>query len=432
MNIGTMKRIPYLILVLMFFTALFTSCGEDRTHEYYELTEENQWTFSKMKEVYLWRDNIKSPSRSTFFSKPSKFFSSILYNGDKVSYFTDTVSAGDYGMTFAVMRDPLGERPSKVYALVLMVEPDSPADIAGVKRGTWISSVGGTAFTTTKFSMLQSGGNTELVTELIEYDDDENKYYWTPGDTLQIAQSVDYTEQSIYLDSIYTISSKNIGYIVINNFNGEDFVNDTQDRLLRFTANDVSDVVIDLRYCTGGSVANALSLASSFVAPELYGTTFCNLVDAAGETDTTYCYTRQSTSLFEKQLYIITGEQTSGAAELFISALENSCLYNDLITLGARTANVNTMTTCFKSPFGFEINPATNYVALASGELLTGITPTASVNELQQITDIQQLGSSQEYLLYNIFLLADNGAISTDAISAQKTVFRRNNKPIIK
>ena len=168
-----MKKAAYLSLLLALMMAILIGCGEDRTHEYYELTEENQWIFSKMKEVYLWRDNLKEPSRTTFFSKPSKFFSSILYSGDKLSFFTDTVSVGSYGMTFAVMRDPIGVRPSKVYALVLMVEPGSPADIAGVERGTWISSVGGNAFTTTKYSMLQSGGITELVTEYIDYDDEK-------------------------------------------------------------------------------------------------------------------------------------------------------------------------------------------------------------------------------------------------------------------
>ena len=130
-----MKRTAYLILVLAFFAILF-GCGEDRTYEYLEMTQENQWTFSKMKEVYLWKEAIKEPSRTTFFSNTSKFFSSLLYKSDNVSFFVDSVSAGTYGMTFAVMRDPINERPSKTFALALDVAPGSPADIAGIERGT--------------------------------------------------------------------------------------------------------------------------------------------------------------------------------------------------------------------------------------------------------------------------------------------------------
>lgn len=96
-----MKKISLYISTLMLIAALF-GCGEDRTHEFYEMTEENQWTFSKMKEVYLWADSIKTPSRQEFFATTSKFFTSLKYKGDATSFFTDTVSAGSYGMTFAL------------------------------------------------------------------------------------------------------------------------------------------------------------------------------------------------------------------------------------------------------------------------------------------------------------------------------------------
>lgn len=427
-----MKKSIYLSLILALVVAMFASCGEDRTHEFYDLTEENQWTYSRMKEVYLWCDKIKEPSRSTFFSKPSKFFSAILYSGDKVSHFVDTVSAGSYGITFAIMRDPIGERPSKVYALVLMVEPGSPADIAGVQRGTWISSVGGLAFTTTKYSMLQSGGSTRLVTEYIDYDDEEERYFWNPGDTVSIGASRVYAERAILLDSVYTVRSKNVGYLVVNNFNGEDFVDKAQDALLRFAASEVSDIIVDLRYCTGGSLTNAVSLASSFVASEHYGNTFANLLDAAGEIDTVYSYTPQLTSFYDKKLYIITGSATAGTAELFTSALNKARPMYDLITFGATTSAVNTVTSPINSPFGFIINPATNYVALANGELLSGITPDYTVNELAQPAYVYPLGSEQEYLLYNVLYYSVQGYLPGKSKSVDVTICRQTDMSFVK
>ena len=427
-----MKKVTYLSLVIALVVAMLMGCGEDRTHEYYDLTAENQWIYSKMQEEYLWRDKIKEPQRSVFFSKPSKFFSTILYSGDKISYFTDTVSLGSYGMTFAVMRDPIGERPSKVYALVLMVEPGSPADIAGVERGTWISSVGGMAFTTTKYSMLQSGDATGLVTEFIDYDDEMNRYYWCAGDTLQIGASIDYTEKALYLDSIYTVRSKKIGYLVINNFNGDDFALQTQDVLLRFAANDVENVVIDLRYCSGGSMSNAVSLASSFVEPELYGTPFCNLIDEDGYIDTTYCYAGQQVSLSEKKLYVLIGGETAGTAELFTAALDKSRPMYDLITFGAKSAAANTMTSQFESPYGFAINPVTNYITLADGELLSAINPDYSIDELQQVENIYPLGSEQEYLLYSIMYYSINGALPGERNCVATPVCRLAGKPFVK
>ena len=406
-----MKKATYLSLVLAFVISMFSGCGEDRTHEYYDLTEENQWIYSQMQEVYLWRGMMKEPSRSTFFSKPSKFFSSLLYTADKTSFFTDTVSAGSYGMTLAVMRDPIGERPSKVYALALMVEPGSPADVAGVERGTWISSVNGTAFTTSKYSMLQSGAGGELVTEYIDYDDEEQKYYWVPSDTLQIDASVDYAARALYLDSIYTVREKKIGYLVLNNFSGDDFAQQAQDALLSFAGNEVDEVILDLRYCTGGSVANATSFASAFVAPELYGTPFGSLLDAEYEPDTTYCYTQQQTTLYDKKLYIITGAQTAGAAELFTVAVNKSRPMYDVITFGARSAGMSLVTGNILSPYGFAINPVMHYAAFADGAVLSATTPDFAVDELLQPAYIYPLGSEQEYLLYNVLYYTVNSTL---------------------
>lgn len=414
-----MKRASYIALLCLLSVAALVGCGEDRTHEYYEMTEENQWTYSKMKEVYLWKDEIKEPKYSDFFTTTTKFFNLLKYSGDKVSYFTDTVSAGSYGVTFAVMRDPIGKRPSKVYALALLVEPGSPADIAGIERGTWISSVDGKAFTLSKYSMLQSGGNAEVATEYIEFDDDTQEYYWEMGDTLQMPTSTDFPERAIYLDSIYTVRSKNIGYLVLNNFNGDDFVQQTQDVMMRFAADNVDNVVIDLRYCTGGSIANATSLASTFVPVELYGTPFGRLVDIEGNVDTTYCYTQQQTTLGECKLFVITGNSTGGAAELFTAALNSSLPMYDLITIGAMTAGKNVMTENFVSPYGFAINPATNLVAMADSTLLpdTGIEPDYPLNELSEPERIYPLGSEQEYMLFNVMHLVNSGMLPGEASS---------------
>ena len=406
-----MKKATYLSLVLAFVISMFSGCGEDRTHEYYDLTEENQWIYSQMQEVYLWRGMMKEPSRSTFFSKPSKFFSTLLYSGDRTSSFTDTVSAGSYGMAFAVMRDPIGERPSKVYALALMVEPGSPADAAGIERGTWISSVDGATFTTSKYSALQSGAGGEFVTEYIEYDDEEQKYYWVPGDTLHVGPSADYTALALLLDSVYTVRDKKIGYLVLNNFGSDDFVQQTQDAVLRFVENDVDAVIVDLRYCTGGTVANAASLASVFVEPAMYGMPFASLVDAEGTADTTYCYTQQQTTLCDKKVYMITGARTTGAAELFVTAVDKSRPMYDVITFGAKSAGVNIVAECIQSPYGFAINPAMHYVTLADGTQLQAVNPNFTLDELQHVEHIYPLGSEQEYLLYNLLYYSFNSTL---------------------
>ena len=161
------SRLYKLSLIL---TALisFVSCGEDRTYEYLEKTAENQWIFSTMSEEYLWADEIKTPERSGFFSTPSKFFASLLVKSDKASFFSDSTATTSYGMQFALMRDPLGEKMSRYYALVLNVEPGSPADAAGIVRGTWIATVNNKALTSSAAAQLTSGNAISMGTQAIE------------------------------------------------------------------------------------------------------------------------------------------------------------------------------------------------------------------------------------------------------------------------
>ena len=74
------------IIALLFLVA----CGEDRTHEYLELTEDNQWIYSKMKENYMWSDSIVRPQAKEFFSNNSAFYKKLLMKYDHTSYFSDS------------------------------------------------------------------------------------------------------------------------------------------------------------------------------------------------------------------------------------------------------------------------------------------------------------------------------------------------------
>lgn len=407
-----MKALSHIILLC---TCLFllASCGEDRTYEYLEMTQENQWTFSKMREVYLWRNTLKKPERTAFFGTASKFFSSLLNKQDKTSFFSDSTSAGTYGITFTVMRDPIGERPSKVYALVLNVTPGSPANKAGIERGMWIESAGGKSFTLSSYSHLQKGDSTNIVTAATDYNDETEKYFWATTDTIKLAGSNNVTAPAVLLDTTYTSSTKSAGYIVFNNFNGTDFIEHTQDLMLSLAAEDVDAIILDLRYCSEGTIENAVSLASTFVDTEKFSTPFCHLVDNDGNVDTTYNYLPQTTSLSDKKLYMITGKQTSGIAELFTASLCATRSVYDAITLGTTTKGNNVITTKYTSPYGFSINPATSFLALPDSTVLpsTGLTPYHAVDELKRLPRIYPLGNEQEFLLFNTLYLIENGDI---------------------
>ena len=401
------SRLYKLSLIL---TALisFVSCGEDRTYEYLEKTAENQWIFSTMSEEYLWADEIKAPERSGFFSTPSKFFASLLVKSDKTSFFSDSTATTSYGMQFALMRDPLGEKMSRYYALVLNVEPGSPANAAGIVRGTWIATVNNKALTSSATALLTSGDAMSIGTQTIEYDDEKEKYVWTAGETLQLQPSATIATKAIPFHAVYDVRSSKIGYVLCNTLNGSTITEEFQEIILDFLSQDVANVILDVRYCTGGTLDNAAAIASAFVSTSLAGTPFATLT---GKDEKILAYPASPVNISDKKLYIITGNATKGAVETLIASVNASRGMYDVLTIGATTAGTNVMTREFQSQFAFSINPAVALISASNGIELSaaGIAPDYPLDELEEIQHIYPLGNEREYILRNVQYLIVNG-----------------------
>lgn len=403
----------FTLLFISFITLI--SCGEDRTHEYLEQTKENQWIYTTMQNVYLWKEEIKAPAHSQYFTPYSKFFSSLLNKNDKASFLTDGTSTYNYGMRFALMRDPIAEKPSQVYALVLFVEPNSAADIAGIERGMWISAVNKKKLTTSSEKTLQQGDAAKLAMEYIEFDNEADRYFWVPNDTIEISPAAPYDICSIPFNSIYTERGKNIGYILCNNFDEENFIDKANDVIENFIAQDVSNIIIDLRYNTGGNIVNVASFASMLVPKDLAGTPFCTLKDNNETVVATYNYTEQQFCAGDRKIYFIIGKETKGTAELLVSSVNASRDMYDVYIIGEASAGMNLMTEEIISPYGFTINPVISVAYSSDGEILAtdGIKTDFLFDELEQKNNIYPLGEKQEYLLYNTLYIIEYGTSAT-------------------
>lgn len=388
------------LFTLLAATLIFAACGEDRTYEYYKLTEENQWIFSRMQESYLWGDTLKQPARNKFFAKSSDFFYSLIQRGDKASHFTDSATLTSYGLTFGIVRDPLGIKPGKSYAAVLFVEKGSPAEAAGLKRGMWLTSIGNKNITTSNYGYLERGEATTVCTARIIPDTVDGAFIWSADDTLNIPKAVRLDPSALILDSIYYIPDHKVGYIICNRFDESKSLAPT---LAHFASEGVTDLIIDLRYCSGGALQAAASLASAIV-PEAAGDTFCSLIYNSSNSDKESRYTLPTppTILHPWHTYIITTNATRGTAEAFTAAVKYY-LGDDKVTLiGQPTAGDNLHTQSIESPYNFTINPAVAAICTPDGNILSsdGLTVDYQVNELQG-NKILELGNTNETMLYS-------------------------------
>jgi hypothetical protein len=166
--------------------------------------------------------------------------------------------SGDYG--FSVFYN--GARPSNDLR-VKYVSPNSPAAIKGIKRGYRITKINGRTDLTTgvdaNVSFVSNAvfGNNQSITLTVE----------KPGGTIEELTITrgSYSNSPIFHTQIFTVGSKKVGYIVYNSFttNSRDALTA---KMAEFTAAGVTELVVDLRYNGGGSVATA-DVFTNLIAP---------------------------------------------------------------------------------------------------------------------------------------------------------------------
>ena len=376
------------------------SCGEDRTYQYLEYTADCQWIYSTMKEHYLWSDSIKQPKREKFFSKSSDFYKGLLYKEDKTSYYGDSASATSYGFSFSLMRDPLGIEPSRYYALVQYVEPGSPADRAGITRGTWISEIGEKELSASSSALLAKGEATTIGTSAI-INGGSQEPHWTTGETRHIDAAMPLTANAIIAEAVHSTDAGKAGYIAINSFKDNDCTGKIADILSQMAAEQPAGIIIDLRYCTTGSIEEAAECASLLATPSSYGKTFCTARRNNSSDTDEYLFASSTQEYDAGRILLLTSSATKGVAEIFIAALQQTQESATVTVIGEPTSGTPLMTETFASPYGFSISPVTAVLYTANGSILSrySISVDHSINELADITAIYPLGDRRETLL---------------------------------
>lgn len=74
------SRLLYACLALM---GLLSSCGEDRSGEYYALIATKTWIYEVMQENYLFYEDIPAEEKLNFFKKPAEFLASAASSKDQ-------------------------------------------------------------------------------------------------------------------------------------------------------------------------------------------------------------------------------------------------------------------------------------------------------------------------------------------------------------
>ena len=345
-NIMT-KRYVHGILAALVAAALVSSCGEDRSGEYYALITTQTWMYETMQQEYLYYQDMPEENKLDFFKKPSEFLSSVVSQKDKKSGSTFSHIDSVYVTSRAASQTPtFGFEGSMVRASngsygirVLYVQENSPAKEVGLERGSLIIAANNKKINSSDLFYITAPEEAYLFTL--------GKFNETGFDTLQTVQMPApriVENENLYKWNIFEVNGKNVAYILYNEFGDNDTQN-LSNMFSQLSGQTINDIVLDLRYNPGGYVNTAQLISTNLAPQEAMGNVFLKMThnDKINRTDILNFepgLLAGAASLNYENLYIITSGNTASASEIVINCLK-PYMAGRLIQVGTATFGKN-------------------------------------------------------------------------------------------
>jgi carboxyl-terminal processing protease len=351
------KRFTTLAFSTLLMVVLVTlpACNDDDEHpnEYV-----NNWIEVNMDFWYYWNTDLPSNPDKTL--APDEFFESLLSDDDRFSWIQENYQEllnslqgvnEEAGYELALFNESLDN--NNVLAQIVYIKPASPAETAGLKRGDVITHINNQQLTTDNYrTLLGAIGDNHSVTyrEL-----DLANETFLPVQTKSLITS-EYAENPNFLNKIFMLNDRKIGYYVYNLFsngptqNSTTYTTEMDAIFASFQSAGITDLIIDLRFNSGGAESATVNLAS-LVGKGVDDTKiftireYNSLVEAeikrdpdlgAGFLDVEFINKSQNigNQLTNNRVYILTGTRTASASELLVNGLRP---YMDVFLIGSTT-----------------------------------------------------------------------------------------------
>ena len=323
----------------------------------------NDWILANMRYLYYWKDEIPASPNSN--QEPAAFFESLLSAQDRFSIIVDDYRelesalqgvTKEAGYELVLYRESSGS--DNVIGQIVYTKPNSPATTAGLKRGDVITHINGQLLTANTFGALLGQIN-ETHTVTYRPFDVVNRTLGTTPVTLSLT-TIEYAENPVYFSQVYDFpaASKKVGYLMYNLFSagttsGSTVYNDQVDAVFAgFKSQGITDLVLDLRYNSGGAISAAVNLASLIARNVTANTVFVQRqynqqvtrdIVSDAQLGPSFLVDRfvektQSVGSQLTRVYILTGSRTASASELVINGLKP---FMEVFVIGQTTVGKN-------------------------------------------------------------------------------------------
>ena len=428
-----MKKIAISTLVLFLFILTFGCSDMDDVIGPPNVLEIKNFVWKGMNKYYLWQDDVPDLADNRFanqtelntflepFANPTDVFNALRVNSsiDRFSViFSDytllegllsgnTLNNGmDYGLKYT------DASQTSVFGWVRYIIPNSDAATKNIQRGAIFYAIDGVPLTKDNYKTLLSSDTYTI--NLADYSVNAGVVTLTPNGQSVSLTKTNLAENPILLNTVITQGTHNIGYLMYNGFYSS-YESQLNTAFGSFVSQNVTDLVLDLRYNSGGSVNTAVKLAS-MITGQFSGQLFAKqqwnakrqaefLVNNPGSLENRFVGGLNGLHL--NKVYILTTKASASASELVVNCLKP---YITVVQIGDVTTGKNVGSiTLYDSPTftRTNVNPTHKYAMQpivlkivdknGFGDYTAGITPTTSLPE--NLNSLGVLGDVNEPLL---------------------------------
>lgn len=424
-----MKNVIKSILLLCLFV-LPLSCSDLDDHPVPTELAINDFIWKGMNLYYLWQGDVPDLADNRFgnqselntflsnYNNPLDLFThlrtdavtdrfSVIYSDYSVLEGVLSGTTMNNGMDYALRYKD--NTNTAVIGWVRYVLPNSDAAAKGIKRGDLFYGIDGVPLTGDNFRTLLAPSS--YTVNLADYD---NGNFTPNGQSIALTKT-NISENPIFITSVLSEGAHTIGYLMYNGFYAS-YDSQLNAAFGTLASQNVTDLVLDLRYNSGGSIASATKLAS-MITGQFTGELFAkqkwnakaqSFYESSNPSALENRFIGGLNSLHLNKVYILTSKGTASASELVINCLKP---YINVVQIGDVTVGKNVGSiTLYDSPTFVSknsINPYHKYAMqpivlkivnkLGEGEYTTGIVPTTSLPE--HLDSLGILGQADEPLL---------------------------------
>ncbi len=422
-----MKKILFIITLCT--GLVMSSCFEDRDDnpQTASTLEIQNFIYRGLNYFYLYKADTPELANDAFasqsdldifletFDSPETLFDYLKSSQDRFSLLVDDYNTlidalngttYNHGMKFGLVLYP--DDSGNVFGYVRYILPNSDAEAKGLQRGMIFNTIDGQQITESNFRNLLNSNSYTIG--LANFD---GTTITPTGETITLTKT-NYTENPVYIAKTFTIEGVKVGYLMYNAFT-RDFAEQLNDAFGQFKTEGVTQLILDLRYNSGGSVETATDLASMITGQfsgQIFYTEHWNEDRQAayaqdGTFDNIITGGAATNSLFLNQVYVLTTYKTASASELLINGLKP---YITVTQIGTNTTGKFQASTILFDADDFSLanaEPTHTYAMLpliyksanANGvtDYVDGLAPTIELPE--DFTNLGILGEVTEPLL---------------------------------